>query len=59
MRKYSVNRKTKETEIEIDINLDGKGKSEINTGIGFLEFSVIFVKKFFLKVVTRYLYCTQ
>jgi imidazoleglycerol-phosphate dehydratase len=37
MRKYSVNRKTKETEIEIDINLDGKGKSEINTGIGFLD----------------------
>jgi len=37
MRKYSVNRKTKETEIEIDINLDGKGRSEINTGIGFLD----------------------
>ncbi len=37
MRKYSVNRKTKETEIEIHVNLDGKGKSEISTGIGFLD----------------------
>ena len=37
MRKYSVNRKTKETEILVDINLDGRGKSQINTGIGFLD----------------------
>ena len=32
---------------------------ETSTGIGFLGFSIIFFKKFFLKVVTRYLYCTQ
>ena len=32
---------------------------ETSTGMGFLEFSVIFLKIFFLKVVTRYLYCTQ
>ncbi len=37
MRKYSVNRKTKETEIEASVVLDGKGKSKINTGIGFLD----------------------
>ena len=37
MRKYSVNRKTKETEILVDINLDGRGESQINTGIGFLD----------------------
>ena len=32
---------------------------ETSTGTGFLEFSIIFFLKFFLKVVTRYLYCTQ
>ena len=37
MRKYSVNRKTKETTIEVKLNLDGKGKSDIRTGIGFLD----------------------
>jgi imidazoleglycerol-phosphate dehydratase len=37
MRKYSIKRKTKETEIKVDLNLDGVGKSEINTGIGFLD----------------------
>ena len=37
MRKYSLNRKTEETNIEVNINLDGKGKSDIHTGIGFLD----------------------
>tara|TARA_E500000178_G_C16744365_1_gene627476 strand:- start:17 stop:604 length:588 start_codon:yes stop_codon:yes gene_type:complete len=37
MRKYSVNRKTKETEIEAHVVIDGKGQSNINTGIGFLD----------------------
>ena len=37
MRKYSVNRKTKETTIQVSINLDGTGKSDISTGIGFLD----------------------
>ena len=37
MRKYSVNRKTKETNNEVRVNLDGKGKSDIKTGIGFLD----------------------
>ena len=37
MRKYSLDRKTKETTIEVKVNLDGKGKSDIKTGIGFLD----------------------
>ncbi len=37
MRKYSVNRETKETNIEVQVNLDGNGKGDINTGIGFLD----------------------
>ncbi|MET1026230.1 MAG: imidazoleglycerol-phosphate dehydratase HisB [Dongiaceae bacterium] len=36
-RKASVTRKTKETEISVSLDLDGSGKSEISTGIGFLD----------------------
>ena len=36
-RKASVARKTKETEISVSVDLDGSGKSEISTGIGFLD----------------------
>jgi imidazoleglycerol-phosphate dehydratase len=36
-RKASVERKTRETEIAVSVNLDGSGKSEIATGIGFLD----------------------
>ena len=37
MRKASINRKTKETSISVEVNLDGTGKSNIKTGIGFLD----------------------
>ena len=37
MRKSIVKRKTKETTIEVELQLDGSGKSEISTGIGFLD----------------------
>ena len=37
MRKASVKRETKETRIEAEIDLDGQGRSEIRSGIGFLD----------------------
>jgi imidazoleglycerol-phosphate dehydratase len=37
MRKAKVQRKTLETEVLVEIDLDGSGKSEIDTGIGFLD----------------------
>ena len=46
-------RKTRETEIETVLNLDGSGKSEISTGIGFMDHMLeLFARhgKFDLKV---------
>ena len=37
MRTASLTRKTAETEIALTLNLDGSGKSEIASGIGFLD----------------------
>lgn len=37
MREAEFNRKTAETEIYVKINIDGTGKSDIKTGIGFLD----------------------
>ncbi|MGI6508073.1 MAG: imidazoleglycerol-phosphate dehydratase HisB [Saccharofermentanales bacterium] len=37
MRKADISRKTGETDITIILNLDGTGKSDIDTGIGFLN----------------------
>jgi imidazoleglycerol-phosphate dehydratase len=37
MRAGKVERKTKETEIAVSVVLDGTGRSEISTGIGFLD----------------------
>lgn len=36
-RVAKIKRITKETKIKLELNLDGSGKSEINTGIGFLD----------------------
>ncbi|WP_242524115.1 imidazoleglycerol-phosphate dehydratase HisB [Methylacidiphilum caldifontis] len=37
LRTSSIQRKTKETAISLEITLDGTGKSDIKTGIGFLD----------------------
>ena len=37
MRKSQISRKTGETDIKVSVNLDGSGKSDIKTGIGFLD----------------------
>jgi imidazoleglycerol-phosphate dehydratase len=37
MRKGQVTRKTKETDIAVEIAIDGSGRSDIATGIGFLD----------------------
>lgn len=37
MRDAKISRKTGETDISVSVNLDGTGKSDIQTGIGFLD----------------------
>lgn len=37
MRTAEINRKTNETDIKLSLELDGAGKSEINSGVGFLD----------------------
>ena len=36
-RRATIKRETKETQIELSLDLDGKGKSQISTGVGFLD----------------------
>ncbi len=36
-RTAQIKRKTGETDVELTLNLDGKGKSNISTGVGFLD----------------------
>ena len=37
MRTAEISRKTAETDISLTLNLDGTGKSEINSGVGFMD----------------------
>jgi len=36
-RKKEFTRKTKETEISVSLDLDGSGKSDVSTGIPFMD----------------------
>ena len=56
MRQSVINRKTAETDISLTLSLDGSGKSDISTGIGFLDHMLtLFAKhgRFDLAVVCR------
>ena len=37
MRRAEIIRKTGETDIKLSLDLDGKGRSEVSTGVGFLD----------------------
>lgn len=36
-RTASIHRKTRETDITLELNLDGEGRTEVQTGVGFLD----------------------
>ena len=44
-RTASIQRKTAETDITLSLNLDGTGKSEIQTGVGFLDHMLTLLAK--------------
>ncbi len=37
MRTSEIKRKTAETDITLSLNIDGSGKSDVKTGVGFLD----------------------
>ena len=45
MRESEIIRNTKETQISLSLNLDGSGKSEISTGVGFLDHMLTLLAK--------------
>jgi len=45
MRNAEVNRETKETKIQLWLELDGTGKSDIDTGIGFMDHMLTLLAK--------------
>lgn len=56
MRKSEILRKTAETDITLSLDLDGSGRSEIDTGVGFLDHMLTLLSAhsgFDLKVVCK------
>lgn len=54
MRKHAISRKTAETSIEMEFAIDGSGKTDIQTGVGFLDHMLTLMTKhglFDLKVI--------
>ena len=45
MRTAEIKRKTAETDVSLYIDLDGSGKSEINTGVGFMDHMLTLLAK--------------
>lgn len=45
MRRAEINRDTAETKIALKIDLDGSGRSDIHTGVGFLDHMLILFAK--------------
>ena len=54
LRQAEIVRKTRETAIELSFNIDGTGKSDIQTGIGFLDHMLeLFAKHGFFDLTIR------
>jgi imidazoleglycerol-phosphate dehydratase len=45
MRTASIQRKTAETQVELTLNLDGEGRSQVATGVGFLDHMLTLLAK--------------
>lgn len=45
MRTHEVSRDTAETKIHLNFNLDGEGKTDIKTGVGFLDHMLLLMTK--------------
>jgi imidazoleglycerol-phosphate dehydratase len=53
-RRATVARKTRETDIQLELNVDGSGRSEIATGIAFLDHMLeLFAKHGFFDLAVR------
>src|SRR5690625_3666356 len=45
MRKKAISRTTAETSIEMELAIDGTGKTDIKTGVGFLDHMLLLMTK--------------